>query len=45
VLPEAEGKTMTTLLLEMHREGVPILTADREFERVADLINIAWLAD
>jgi predicted nucleic acid-binding protein len=28
-----------------HRDGVPVLTADREFERVADTIDIAWLAD
>jgi predicted nucleic acid-binding protein len=28
-----------------HREGVPVLTADRAFERVADVIDIAWLAD
>jgi predicted nucleic acid-binding protein len=25
------------------RDGVPLLTADLEFERIADLVEIAWL--
>ncbi len=26
-----------------HREGVPVLTGDREFERVADRVEVRWL--
>jgi PIN domain nuclease of toxin-antitoxin system len=27
-----------------HREGVPVLTADREFERVTDRVDVMWLS-
>lgn len=26
-----------------HRDAIPVLTADREFERVADLVEVRWL--
>ena len=26
-----------------HRDGVPVLTGDREFERVADRVEVIWL--
>lgn len=26
-----------------HRDGIPVLTGDREFERVADLVQVRWL--
>ena len=26
-----------------HREGVPVVTGDREFERVADRVEVMWL--
>jgi predicted nucleic acid-binding protein len=26
-----------------HRDGIPVLTGDREFERVADLMHVRWL--
>jgi predicted nucleic acid-binding protein len=26
-----------------HRDGIPVLTGDREFERVADLVHVRWL--
>jgi predicted nucleic acid-binding protein len=27
-----------------HREGIPLLTGDREFERVADRVEVRWLS-
>ena len=26
-----------------HRDGIPLITGDPEFERVADLVEVAWL--
>jgi PIN domain nuclease of toxin-antitoxin system len=27
-----------------HREGAPVLTCDREFERVTDRVDVMWLS-
>jgi predicted nucleic acid-binding protein len=26
-----------------HREGIPVITGDREFHRVEDLVDVAWV--
>ena len=42
VIPKHEGDVAEVIRFAS-REGIPVLTGDREFERVTDRVEVMWL--